>query len=108
MMRVREWRGDVVFLHEVAAGAAGRSWGVHVARLAGVPAPIVRRAAALLTALEKGREPVIADLPLFASLPAPGVSCAVCDALDAVEPENLSPKQALDLVYQLKEQAKAK
>jgi DNA mismatch repair protein MutS len=108
MMRVREWRGDVVFLHEVAAGAAGRSWGVHVARLAGVPAPVVRRAAALLTALEKGREPVIADLPLFASLPAPGVSCAVCETLYAVEPENLSPKQALDLVYQLKEQAKGK
>jgi DNA mismatch repair protein MutS len=104
MMRVREWRGDVVFLHEVAAGAAGRSWGVHVARLAGVPAPVVRRAAALLTALEKGREPVIADLPLFASLPAPGARCAVCETLDSVEPENLSPKQALDLLYQLKEQ----
>jgi DNA mismatch repair protein MutS len=106
MMRVREWRGDVVFLHEVAPGAAGRSWGVHVARLAGVPAPVVRRAAALLTALEKGREPVIADLPLFASLPpAPSAGCVVCETLASVEPESLSPKQALDLVYQLKEQA---
>jgi DNA mismatch repair protein MutS len=107
-MRVKEWKNDVVFLHEVAAGAAGRSWGVHVARLAGIPAPVVRRAAALLSALEKGREPVIADLPLFASLPAPGVSCVVCETLDSVEPENLSPKQALDLVFQLKEQAKGK
>jgi DNA mismatch repair protein MutS len=109
MMRVREWRGDVVFLHEVAPGAAGRSWGVHVARLAGVPAPVVRRAAALLTALEKGREPVIADLPLFASLPPmPEAACKVCEALESLEPENLSPKQALDLIYQLKEQATAK
>jgi DNA mismatch repair protein MutS len=108
MMRVREWRGDVVFLHEVAPGAAGRSWGVHVARLAGVPAAVVRRAGALLAALEKGREPVIADLPLFASLPAPAVRCAVCETLDAVEAENLSPKQALELIYQLKEQGKGK
>ena len=54
MMRVREWRGEVVFLHEVAEGAAGRSWGVHVARLAGVPAPVVRRAAGLLAAWKQG------------------------------------------------------
>ncbi|WP_048863434.1 MutS-related protein, partial [Acidisphaera rubrifaciens] len=47
-MRVREWKGGVVFLHEVAPGAVGRSWGVHVAELAGVPAPVVRRAAQLL------------------------------------------------------------
>ena len=51
-MRVKEWKGSVVFLHEVAAGAAGRSWGVHVAELAGVPAPVVRRAASLLASLE--------------------------------------------------------
>jgi len=108
MMRVREWRGDVVFLHEVAAGAAGRSWGVHVARLAGVPAPIVRRAGALLAALEKGREPVIADLPLFASLPPPANACAVCEALEAIEPEGLSPREALDLVYKLKEKTREK
>jgi DNA mismatch repair protein MutS len=108
MMRVREWRGDVVFLHEVAQGAAGRSWGVHVARLAGVPAPIVRRAGALLAALEKGREPVIADLPLFASLPPPASSCAVCETLESIEPEGLSPREALDLVYKLKEKTKEK
>ena len=52
-MRVKEWKQDVVFLHEVGEGAGGRSWGVHVARLAGVPAPVVRRAGALLAALEK-------------------------------------------------------
>ena len=57
-MRVKEWKGTVVFLHEVAAGAAGRSWGVHVAELAGVPAPVVRRAASLLAALEKHGGPL--------------------------------------------------
>ena len=67
--------GDVVFLHEVAAGAAGRSWGVHVAELAGVPAPVVRRAASLLAALEKHGGPLgaagapLTALPLFAAAP---------------------------------------
>ncbi len=107
MMRVREWRGDVVFLHEVAAGAAGRSWGVHVARLAGVPAPVVRRAATLLASLEKGREPVIADLPLFAALPpADARPDPVTEALDAVDPDALSGRDALALIYRLKELAR--
>ncbi len=109
MMRVREWRGDVVFLHEVAAGAAGRSWGVHVARLAGVPAPVVRRAGILLANLEKGREPVIADLPLFAALPpAEAASDPVQEALEAVDPEGLSAREALALVYRLKELSQQK
>jgi DNA mismatch repair protein MutS len=103
MMRVREWRGEVVFLHEVAPGAAGRSWGVHVARLAGVPAPVVRRAGALLAALERGREPVMAELPLFAALPAASPSCAVCTLLDGVDPEALSGREALALIYRLKD-----
>jgi DNA mismatch repair protein MutS len=103
MMRVREWRGEVIFLHEVAEGAAGRSWGVHVARLAGVPAPIVRRAAALLASLEKGRERVTAALPLFDAVAAPAdtPACPVCSALDSLDPDSLSPKDALALVYQL-------
>jgi DNA mismatch repair protein MutS len=103
MMRVREWRGEVVFLHEVATGAAGRSWGVHVARLAGVPAPVVRRAGNLLAALEKTREPVIADLPLFAALPPPAVTSPVTDLLAEIDPDALSPKDALALIYRLKE-----
>ena len=100
MMRVREWRGDVVFLHEVAEGAAGRSWGVHVARLAGVPETVVRRAAGLLAALEKGREPVIADLPLFARVPDEAVD-PIADALDGIDPDALSARDALALVYKL-------
>jgi DNA mismatch repair protein MutS len=101
MMRVREWRGDVVFLHEVAAGAAGRSWGVHVARLAGVPVPTVRRAAALLASLEKGREKVTAALPLFDAIPEPPPPDPLTAALDGVDPDTLSPKDALALVYRL-------
>ncbi len=105
MMRVREWRGDVVFLHEVAEGAAGRSWGVHVARLAGVPAPVVKRAAALLAALEKGREPVIADLPLFAAVqPAPQIHPALA-MLQDLDPDALTAREALEIVYRLKSAA---
>jgi DNA mismatch repair protein MutS len=69
-MRVQEWKDGVVFLHEVAEGAAGRSWGVHVARLAGVPAVVVRRAGLLLSRLEAGERPR-EDLPLFAGLDPP-------------------------------------
>ncbi len=99
MMRVREWRGDVVFLHEVAEGAAGRSWGVQVARLAGVPAPVVGRASVLLAALERERAPVLADLPLFASLQEPADE--VRAALAQVDPDALTGRQALDLVHRL-------
>jgi DNA mismatch repair protein MutS len=103
MMRVREWRGDVVFLHEVAEGAAGRSWGVHVARLAGVPAAVVKRAGALLASLEKGREPVIADLPLFAGMAAePAEENPVLKVLGEIDPDTLSARDALDLLYRLR------
>jgi len=99
-VRVREWKGDVVFLHEVGEGAAGRSWGVHVARLAGIPAPTVRRAAALLAALERSAP---SDLPLFTAVPT---SMARPDrlriALDATDPDKLSPREALDALYNLK------
>jgi DNA mismatch repair protein MutS len=109
MMRVREWRGEVVFLHEVAPGAAGRSWGVHVARLAGVPAAVVRRAGVLLAGLEKGRAPMIAELPLFAALPAAEVAVdPVRAVLEGVDPEALTARDALALVYRLKEMTEAK
>ena len=73
-MKVKEWRGDVVFLHEVAAGAADRSYGIQVAKLAGLPAGVIARARQVLTMLEKGERarpvPIIDDLPLFAAKPA--------------------------------------
>jgi DNA mismatch repair protein MutS len=111
-MRVKEWKGTVVFLHEVAAGAAGRSWGVHVAELAGVPAPVVRRAASLLATLEKQRGPAnapLAALPLFAVAPTPPTEDAPCaeadplaEAVAALEPDRMTPRDALDALYRLK------
>jgi DNA mismatch repair protein MutS len=108
-MRVSEWKDTIVFLHEVAAGAADRSYGIHVAKLAGLPAPVVARAEEVLRALDEGREghkPLarIDDLPLFASTPAaaPSRSSAVEDMLRDVSPDSLTPKAALELLYALK------
>ena len=101
-MRVKEWRGTVVFLHEVAEGAAGRSWGVHVAGLAGVPATTVRRAGVLLTALERQGHGTRADLPLFGAIPEEPMHDPVRDALGTIEPDRLSPREALDAIYRLK------
>ncbi len=106
-MRVREYAGRVVFLHEVAPGAAGRSWGVHVAQLAGVPQPVVKRAAALLKALEQraGRLTDAAALPLFALAPpreAAPAADALRKALAAVDPDRMTPREALDVLYRLR------
>jgi DNA mismatch repair protein MutS len=102
-MRVREWKGGVVFLHEVGEGAAGRSWGVHVAKLAGVPPPVVRRAESLLAALDRGG---LADLPLFAAAPiceAEVTPDPVREALAALDPDRMSPRDALEALYKLRE-----
>jgi DNA mismatch repair protein MutS len=114
-MRVKEWKGTVVFLHEVAEGSAGRSWGVHVAELAGVPAPVVRRAASLMAAMEKQGGPLAASaslraLPLFAaSAPqdeaddrSPTESSPLTEALRDMNPDTMTPKQALEALYHLK------
>jgi DNA mismatch repair protein MutS len=112
-MRVKEWKGSVVFLHEVAEGAAKRSWGVHVAELAGVPAPVVRRAAALMAAMEKhkggfGSAASVNRLPLFAagaSAEEPQAATdptSLLDALKACDPDQMSPREALDALYRLK------
>ena len=108
-MRVREWNDTIVFLHEVAAGTADRSYGIHVAKLAGLPAAVVQRAQEVLSALEEGREghkPLarIDDLPLFAAQPVKpeAKSSAVEDELRKISPDALSPKEALDLIYALK------
>ncbi len=106
-MKVREWNDSIIFLHEVVPGVADRSYGIHVAKLAGLPAAVVARAEEVLQALEEGREghkPLarIDDLPLFgASAPKPKAS-AVEDALKTIEPDALTPKQALELLYDLK------
>ena len=109
-MRVREWNDTIVFLHEVAPGAADRSYGIHVAKLAGLPPAVVARAEDVLKALEEGREghkPLarIDDLPLFAAnAPTPPVAKKneLEEAVKAIEPDTLTPKQALELIYRLK------
>ncbi len=111
---VKEWDGDVIFLHEVKRGTADRSYGVQVARLAGLPPVVVERAKVVLEALEKGeregggsRKAVIDDLPLFSATPAPAPVAAktsgVEDRLKGVFPDDLTPKEALALIYELRE-----
>jgi DNA mismatch repair protein MutS len=113
-MRVKEWQNEVVFLHEVASGAADRSYGIHVAQLAGLPAAVVSRAEEVLAALEKGEQSgavsrLADDLPLFAAAPArPAGGTAksqeseVEKALGDVNPDELSPREALELLYALR------
>jgi DNA mismatch repair protein MutS len=109
-MRVKEWQGDVVFLHEVAPGAADRSYGIHVAKLAGLPAAVIARAEEVLKILESGEQSgalarLADDLPLFAAArPAPVAAKVdpVAETLRAARPDELTPRDALELIYRLK------
>jgi len=111
-MKVREWKGDVVFLHEVARGPADRSYGVAVARLAGLPQTVISRAEEVLALLEAQKRDggQIDELPLFAAAhgatgPAPDLAAQATPlkiALDELQPDALTPRQALDTVYRLK------
>jgi DNA mismatch repair protein MutS len=120
-MRVKEWQNEVVFLHEVVAGAADRSYGIHVARLAGLPAAVVSRAEEVLAVLEQGEQSsavtrLADDLPLFAAAPArpssgsvgKPIESEVEKALSAVNPDELTPKQALELLYELRGRTRTK
>ncbi|RUW32603.1 MAG: DNA mismatch repair protein MutS [Mesorhizobium sp.] len=111
-MRVKEWEGDVVFLHEVGKGAADRSYGVQVARLAGLPEAVVARARQVLHQLEEGEvsgktNRLVDDLPLFSvavkrEAPKPVKSDALGDALGAINPDEMTPREALEALYRLK------
>jgi DNA mismatch repair protein MutS len=116
-MRVKEWEGEVVFLHEVAPGAADRSYGIQVARLAGLPPAVIARAQAVLAALEKNSQGsradvLIDDLPLFSAMakPAPAAmrKSALEEALGSVNPDELTPREALETLYRLKALGEAK
>ncbi len=102
-MRVKEFRGEVVFMHEVVRGAAQRSWGVHVARLAGVPENVAKRAEILLKNAERNT-PAATPLPLFAAGPpeVPGQHDALLEELGALDPDRMSPREALDALYALR------
>jgi DNA mismatch repair protein MutS len=112
-VRAREWKGDLVLLHEVAEGPADRSYGLAVARLAGVSAPVLARAKAVLDRLEKGRAETgglaagLGDLPLFAAaMEAAEEQCdELRDRLQAIDVDALAPREALELLYELKRQA---
>ncbi|OBX20085.1 DNA mismatch repair protein MutS [Erythrobacter sp. QSSC1-22B] len=113
-VRAREWKGDLVLLHELAEGAADRSYGLAVARLAGVPPPVLKRAKAVLDKLEKGRAATgglaagLGELPLFAASVAAAEerqSDPLRDQLDALDIDRLSPREALELLYELKRDA---
>jgi DNA mismatch repair protein MutS len=110
-VRAREWQGDLVLLHELADGPADRSYGLAVARLAGVPAGVVKRAEAVLAKLEAGREKTgglaagLDDLPLFAATLAAAPAekqDALRAALASIDPDALAPREALDALYRLK------
>jgi len=110
-MRVKEWQGEVVFLHEIAPGSADRSYGIHVAKLAGLPAAVIARATTVLETLEKGEQSgalarLAEDLPLFsvarrtatAAIKPSSVETALAD----IHPDELTPRAALEALYRLK------
>ncbi|MGI1662165.1 DNA mismatch repair protein MutS [Palleronia sp. KMU-117] len=114
---VKEWEGEVIFLHEVRPGTADRSYGVQVARLAGLPDPVIARARQVLDLLEKGdregakaHDALLDDLPLFSTLqrgpataqPRWSAASAVEDRLRSISPDTLTPLEALSLLYELR------
>ena len=105
-MRVSEFKGSLVFLHEVARGAADRSYGIQVAKLAGLPASVVRRARKVLADLEASRPSGTLDsLPLFSyepHEPSPPAHDALREAVAALDPDSLSPREAHAAIYALK------
>lgn len=116
-VKVTEWKGDVVFLHEIVAGSADRSYGIQVAKLAGLPDAVVARAKDVLRQLEASERQnpasLIDDLPLFnaarAAQPAAGTGPsdkALQQALEAINPDDLSPREALEALYALKAKQK--
>ncbi|MDY6407970.1 MAG: DNA mismatch repair protein MutS, partial [Pseudomonadota bacterium] len=111
-MRVKEWQGDIVFLHEVANGASDRSYGIHVARLAGLPETVLNRASEVLSQLEEKKQeqkPLFDDLPLFSACEKPTYTTkpsVVETQLKNTDVDLLSPREALDLIYRLKQMIK--
>ena len=113
-VRVKEWQGEVVFLHEVVPGAADRSYGIQVAKLAGLPPAVIARAKSVLAKLEaqdRGQtaRALADDLPLFAvpsraaAEPAPPSETEqLREAVNALHPDEMSPREALEALYRLK------
>ena len=119
-MKIKEYNGNVVFLHEVIEGAADRSYGIHVAKLAGLPRVVLKRASEVLDYLEKEgksssiRE-LVDDLPLFAVAKAQAAEeearveaserlSPLIELINGINPDDLSPREALDKLYEIKAQ----
>ncbi len=109
-MAVKEWKGDIVFTHNVVKGSADKSYGIHVAKLAGLPPNVIARAKEVLTGLTTGKgstapESLARDLPLFtnAGVIESAQKSKVEEALKEINPDSLSPKEALEILYDLKE-----
>ena len=111
-MKVKEWKGDLIFLHEVAAGSAERSYGIQAAKLAGMPAPVIQRATEVLKRLEQGRNQnqkanMLEELPLFSANAQLPVATAQTDELrerlKSISPDEVSPREAHALIYELKQ-----
>ncbi len=108
-VRAREWKGELVLLHELADGAADRSYGIAVAKLAGLPQSVIARARSVLAKLEAGRDSTggiaagLDDLPLFAAAAEPAhTPDPLIRAVEAIDPDRLTPREALDKLYELK------
>ncbi len=111
-MKVKEWKGDIIFLHEVTSGSADRSYGIHVAKLAGLPEIVIKRAKIILEELEasdsKSAKTIIEELPLFQAILQEPVTIntnenhPLFEELGALNPDDLSPKEALEKIYSLK------
>ncbi|GAD11353.1 DNA mismatch repair protein mutS [Gluconobacter frateurii NBRC 103465] len=109
-MAVKEWRGEVIFQHEVRPGSARKSWGLHVAKLAGIPQSVVNRASRLLATFEREQAEARSSLPLFEAVadtpdPASEISepqSPALEALTTLNPDELSPREALAALYELK------
>ena len=113
-MVVKEWKGEIIFLHEVISGAADQSYGVHVAQLAGIPAPVIKRSKQILDLLQQSETSgalakLADDLPLFSSVvqeaeneETSNKANAVIEALAGINPDDLSPREALEALYRLK------
>jgi DNA mismatch repair protein MutS len=117
-VRVKEWEGEVVFLHEVVPGSADRSYGIQVAKLAGLPPNVIERAKVVLAMLEaedRATPRGFEDLPLFAAPVKPAASDPRQSALDtllaalqAINPDEMSPREALEALYALKQKSQTR
>ncbi len=108
-IQIKEWNDTIVFMHKVIQGHANRSYGIHVAQLAGLPSAVIDRANDILGMLSSGDKNVspsqmIKDLPLFQeyTIPPPSVPSKLEERISSINPDNFSPREALDFLYELK------